>query len=650
MKALRAALVQFTLLLFAAAAFAQPMRIDFRQAANNDRPYPAGDVHWIQSILQSNNATYYEGMSVPQRIVLTNIPSTSNNQHSLTFSHKATKSGSHAYDFLTSYAQAVAAANAIVGVTALQNLNRCGDGIGPPKGMQTTCNDLISTGAHAAVPIPGNLGSVLGHDVSTRIAAYDTRFITYPRVLDMYGNQAITNASLTFDGYTTGNDVSAQYTLTWTSASTSLLIEFAAHLALGTDVPGAGTGIAYGAGYGAGSISGGSYHIRLDQLDGSALGAQDNQIMSAAVRMSISCALAGPSPVCMNDQVQYSFNSSASGLTYSWSLQDNSSSASIVGSTTGSSITVDAGNSNGSYTVSVIVRDAVQTTVCTLPVTVNGFTVTAAPLPLLCAGNKTPVTVSATGGLAPYTGTGTFLKHAGTYTFTVTDANGCTGSTTVTVTEPEALIASSSAAQLPCSGGTTAVTVSAKGGKPPYNGTGTFQRGVGNHTFTVTDANNCVSITQLSIAAPSALAIAVNAPDIDCYGGMSTVTVSAGGGTPPYSGTGTFQRSAGTHSFTVTDANGCTETAIVTISQPSAALAVTASATPISCHGGMSTVTVNATGGTPPYTGTGSSQRAAGTYTFTVTDANGCSAGTVPVVITQPATALSVSATTTPIL
>jgi hypothetical protein len=65
-------------------------------------------------------------------------------------------------------------------------------------------------------------------------------------------------------------------------------------------------------------------------------------------------------------------------------------------------------------------------------------------------------------------------------------------------------------------------------------------------------------------------------------------------------------------------------------------LVASSSATPILCFGDLSTVTVSATGGTPPYDGTGTFQVTAGTYTYTVTDANGCQAVTTITVAPPP--------------
>src|SRR6476469_9897919 len=108
--------------------------------------------------------------------------------------------------------------------------------------------------------------------------------------------------------------------------------------------------------------------------------------------------------------------------------------------------------------------------------------------------------------------------------------------------------------------------------------------------------------------------------------------------------------------MTVKDANGCTATQAVTITQPAAALSASiTSQTNVLCFGNSTgSVTVAGAGGTGAYTyskdgitfvasGTFGSL-AAGPYTITVKDANGCAA-TQAVTITQPAAALSASIT-----
>jgi len=120
-----------------------------------------------------------------------------------------------------------------------------------------------------------------------------------------------------------------------------------------------------------------------------------------------------------------------------------------------------------------------------------------------------------------------------------------------------------------------------------------------------------------------------------------TATVSSSGGTPPYtfswspSGQSTATitgLSVGTYSVMVNDANGCSATAFVTITQP-AGISLTGTSTSCTCGNNNGTATVNPSGGTPSYTyywSNGQSMQtitglSAGNYSVTVTDANGCS-------------------------
>src|SRR5439155_1495459 len=188
---------------------------------------------------------------------------------------------------------------------------------------------------------------------------------------------------------------------------------------------------------------------------------------------------------------------------------------------------------------------------------------------------------------------------AGTSPTPVTADISCTSTTTGTITQPNAIVASSSNTAILCHGGSSTVTVSATGGTGPYGGTGTFSVPAGTYSYTVTDHNGCMSTTTGDITEPSTVVASSSNTAILCQGGNSTVTVSATGGTAPYTGTGTFSVPAGTYSYTVTDANSCTSTTTGTITEPSTALSASSSNTAILCNGGSSTVTVSATGGTP---------------------------------------------------
>ncbi len=130
--------------------------------------------------------------------------------------------------------------------------------------------------------------------------------------------------------------------------------------------------------------------------------------------------------------------------------------------------------------------------------------------------------------------------------------------------------------------------------------------------------------------------------NVSCNGlsdGGATVSVS--GGTMPYtylwnntattaSITGVL---TGNYSVTVTDNNGLTDSASVTITEPAVLVAATVIDSNVSCNGGMDGgATASATGGTMPYTYSWSNSATtssitgvvAGTYTVTITDNNGC--------------------------
>ncbi len=230
----------------------------------------------------------------------------------------------------------------------------------------------------------------------------------------------------------------------------------------------------------------------------------------------------------------------------------------------------------------------------------------------MCNGGSSTVTVTASGGTAPYTGTGTFTVTAGTHTYTVTDANGCTATTSITVTQPALVatsnsivvqylpqpVAASNSTTILCSGGTSTVTVSGNSGTAPYTGTGNFTVTAGTHNYIVTDANGCTATTSITVTQPSALTASSSSTSILCNGGSSTVTVTASGGTAPYTGTGTFTVTAGTHSYIVTDSNGCTSSTTIVVTQPALVNAPTGTASQTFCS------TLNATLASIQVTGT----------------------------------------------
>ncbi|MCB9189687.1 MAG: gliding motility-associated C-terminal domain-containing protein [Flavobacteriales bacterium] len=336
--------------------------------------------------------------------------------------------------------------------------------------------------------------------------------------------------------------------------------------------------------------------------------------------------------------------------TYSWSIPSGSPSTS-----TSSSVTTSYAAA-GTYNVTLTTTTSGCTDAITIPVTINpNPTVTVTPTPVNCNGACDGSITAVGAGTSGYTynwggaGTGSTLSNqcAGTYNVTMTDINGCQATGSGTITQPAVLTASGTPGTISCNGGTTTITITATGGTTPYSGTGTFTLGAGPYSYTVTDAKGCTSTVSGTLTEPTPLVADDTPGTITCNGGTTSVVVTASGGTPAYSGTGTFTVSAGAYSYTVTDGGGCTSTVSGTITEPTAIVPSIVNQTNVLCNGqSTGSVTIGATGGSGSYTyniGGGAQASgsftglAAGSYTVTVSDAaDATCTETINVTISEP--------------
>ncbi len=266
---------------------------------------------------------------------------------------------------------------------------------------------------------------------------------------------------------------------------------------------------------------------------------------------------------------------------------------------------------------------------------------------------------SASGGTPPYsywwnTGSDTSLLNnlsAGNYELTLTDANGCSLTQSLSINQPDLLTVQSDSVDVSCFGFTNgAVLTNTAGGTPPYSylwNTGSVSPALNNisadtYYVTLTDANGCSLIRSVTVNQPDLLTSVLDATHVSCFGsGNGTAQITAAGGTPPYSFlwnngevTPVIENlGAGQYEVTLNDANGCQLTQSVAVSQPSL-LDAQIAAIPVTCFGfSNGTVQTIAAGGTPPYLYSWSNggvtpsvqNLPANTYTVTLTDANGCS-------------------------
>ena len=256
--------------------------------------------------------------------------------------------------------------------------------------------------------------------------------------------------------------------------------------------------------------------------------------------------------------------------------------------------------------------------------------------------------------------------YSGNYRVTVSDANGCSATTSVFVDQPETLVASASDAQILCNGGSAVVTISALGGTGQYQNTGTYTLSAGDYEYTVIDANGCQSVVNVHLVNPPALSVTASTVDAQCNGGNGSAHLQISGGTGSYNvvwqdnttGVDNTHLPVNTNfGYTVTDANGCPMQGTVYVTQPDG-LELVLSSEPVSCHGlsdGGVTITT-LTGGTQPYTyswnnashANSLSGVSAGNYTLTVSDFHGCSI-VATASVSQPQT-LSARATSTNIV
>jgi gliding motility-associated-like protein len=304
----------------------------------------------------------------------------------------------------------------------------------------------------------------------------------------------------------------------------------------------------------------------------------------------------------------------------------------------------------------------------------GGLTFTITQTNIGCDGGNTgSATVSGLTGTAPYIynwapsgGTGATATGlaAGTYTVNVKDANGCVGTKTVTITQSSSLKDSIVMIPVSCGGGNdgTAIAIPSNGTLPytyawsPSGGNADTAKNLsaGTYTVIIKDSKGCSIISTATITEPSSIVLTTASTAAQCGASDGSVTVTASGGSGPYSytwspvsgnGSTLSNLGAGSYTVTVTDKNGCVKTAIEVI-RNTGALVVTTAATNVNCKGGADgTATITASGGTAPYiyvwntipvqnTATATGLKA-GTYTVLVTASDGCKAPAT-VTITEP--------------
>jgi hypothetical protein len=326
----------------------------------------------------------------------------------------------------------------------------------------------------------------------------------------------------------------------------------------------------------------------------------------------------------------------------------------------------------GEYTITVTDNNGCQGN---LTVTVeqqdSDITLNAVPTPTICTAENGTITLSITDGLAPYTfawtGPNGFTSNiqnptglaTGNYTVQVTDANGCQGTTSVNIIQENTVVGlTASTTPTLCDASNGAIRITASGGTSPFTYAWTGPNGFtsniqnpanlepGQYNVTVTDRNGCFVTQTFNVAQDIAdFDITATVRKTTCNEDNGSVSLTISGGTPAYryewTGPDGFTSNAkdisglkpGTYSVTVIDSNGCKAERSFNVSG-STEMTLSSIWTTIDCFGrNNGSIVVNVSGGTAPHTYLWSNgattnaiySLAPGTYSVTVTDADGCS-------------------------
>lgn len=421
-----------------------------------------------------------------------------------------------------------------------------------------------------------------------------------------------------------------------------------------------------------GSLSAGTYYLGVRDLGGCTAFTQTFIIENSE---TLNYGLyAVPNSSCGGSPIGKIFVTGQTGLApYSYLWSNGQTGSTITGLTSGT-YSVDVTDAYGC----VVTKTAVITDVN--PVGLGLFTSTAPT----CLQSNGVINMTITGGTEPFyysASTGDVLVSysrtytlsnlsAGQYNFQVTDAGLCQMFAGTTLESPSGITSVSVVGQnSSCSSSNGLITVSVVGGTTPYTYTLIYPTGNqlnintsqttqifqnlsgGTYTVGVSDNSGCSYLEELTIVAQNKFSFTTQVGGTSCNQNNGTVTITTTtGATLPldYSVDGiqniidtnltavTFNNlSAGTHSVSVTDADGCVRTAniLIPFSQP-----LTYSLVSTSCGSGNSgKITAFITSGEPPFTFNWSnnvpnnpqtiqvSGLTAGTYSLTVVDSNGCS-------------------------
>lgn len=338
-------------------------------------------------------------------------------------------------------------------------------------------------------------------------------------------------------------------------------------------------------------------------------------------------------------------------ISYSWSNGQNTQTANNLAPGNYNCVIQDIYGCTSSIGIGITEPDSLHFTISSSPALCYNQNSGSASVSYI-SGGTSPFTYQWTpGGQTSATANNLI---AGTYSCIITDANGCTKTYSVNVTQPSSVSITSTVNTAYCMQTNGSATISATGGFPAYSytwsngqtGNVLANAAAGTYTVLVKDANNCVNIFGITIPNTNGPTLTVTGyTNVSCYGGNNGVaTTSVSGGVSPYTymwsngqnlGTA-INLSAGIYTVSVSDAVGCVASASVQITQPPALSLNIIAQNPLCYNSSDGSANAIVNGGTSPYSYTWSpiggngavaNNLTAGNYIVNVKDAMGCTIG-----------------------
>ncbi|GAB4446830.1 MAG: hypothetical protein OHK0036_00270 [Bacteroidia bacterium] len=334
---------------------------------------------------------------------------------------------------------------------------------------------------------------------------------------------------------------------------------------------------------------------------------------------------------------------------------------------TSTSFTTQSVNALCAGTYSSVVTDAngcksIQSFTLNQPAPINVSLTATNPL---CYGACTgSISSSVTGGNGGYTytwipsgGNASSANNlcAGNYTLLVKDSKNCTGLQVTSFVNPPKILANITYTNpTSCSNCNGIAQTSPLNATPPisYTWTSTPPQSVstatglcgGTYTVYIQDSKGCRDSGQVTLSAPVTITVNPSMSPSDCSICNGSITIAASGGTAPYTytwqpsvstGSAATNLCSGVYTVTVADANNCSQTFQLPLSNSNGPNGITITYTNPSCYGYCDGTAIgsNPTGGTAPYTYTWVTppvnsatitNLCAGVYTIQVKDANNC--------------------------